>query len=716
VNSAVATPPETATCNVCGGEIPAGVPLGQCPRCLLDLALSCRSEVTGGEDDGAVLPDTGLETAFDFEILERIGQGGMGVVYRAHQRSLDRVVALKVIRMGDLASPEMLGRFRREAEMAAKLDHPDIVAIYQIGEREANPYLVMQLVEGASLAERLSEFDLPSKGTQVDRVQMRIARLIARVARAVHFAHERGVLHRDLKPSNILLDGEGNPHLTDFGIAKLLDHDAALTQTAELLGTPCYMAPEQAEGRAVSRGADIYSLGAVLYQLLSGRPPFGGQTPMEILRKVLEEDPPHPGLENPAVDLDLATICLKCLDKDPAHRYASALELAQDLERWSRREPILAREAGWLLRLRRWTMRNPAVAALIVTLTAGMLTTLALLRGANEEKTRKTIALDILRAESARQLQEIWSSPSAFFAIKSETLSTMAGMEVRDLAANEQRLAFALVVEGNPLDRALRVAPLLGELERRLSRLSDEPTRLDLRLYKDHSSAIEGFLKGEIDMVRLSAPELLRARARDPKIRPLITIRPAPGFNDSAVIFARKGAGIGSLADLRGKSLLLGSTHSTLSFWTKVALVDAGIRSGDLSKYRYIDRTNDVLPNGDESAAAVIGNPFSAMTPVEAVANGIYDAAVVREKRFREVAVELDLVALQRFQDSGEILAARGSLPVKITDAFQRAMLDLGDSRLQLGFLDSPARVRAATEDDLRETSSKLSAETSFGP
>src|SRR5213075_2538246 len=272
----------------------------------------------------------------------------------------------------------------------------------------------------------------------------RIARLIATVARAVDYAHSRGVLHRDLKPSNILLDLNDVAHLTDFGIAKLLDQDTQLTQTAELLGTLSYMAPEQAAGKPISRGADIYSLGAIFYELLTGRPPFSGAK-MDVLRQVIADDPPQPRAINGVIERDLETICLKCLDKDAARRYATALQLAEDLERWQRHEPILARQVGPITRLQRWTVRNPAVATLIVTLAIGMATTLALLARANEEKARKSIALDILRTESARQLQEVWNSGTPYFEIKSETLSTMAGMEVAGLINTEQRFTIALV-------------------------------------------------------------------------------------------------------------------------------------------------------------------------------------------------------------------------------------------------------------------------------
>jgi hypothetical protein len=343
-----------------------------------------------------------------------------------------------------------------------------------------------------------------------------------------------------------------------------------------------------------------------------------------------------------------------------------------------------------------------------------MAVVLALLARANEEKARKSIALDILRTESARQLQEIWISANSYFAIKSETLSAMAGMEVSRLTDGEHRFTIALVAEGNPLDRVLRVAPLVDQLENAMSSQGERPTRLDLRVYKNHSSAISDLVKGEIDFAQINLREFLRARQFDSGIQPLVTILPGPGFNDTAVIFTRKNTGIKTLGDLRGKSFLLGTGDSTMSFWTKVRLLQAGIHAGDLSKYRYTDRANDVLGGHVSEPAVAIGNPFSSMTPVEAVIAGVYDAAVVREKRFREVAVEQQLVALDRFEDSGDMLVARGKISADASRVFQTAVIGLNDSRSEQGLVAAPVRFRAATEEDLKEMSAKLETEVSF--
>ena len=694
------------------------VQFGLCPRCLIGLGLPAKSE---GEIEAAAGLDSGALTFgepsddFDYELLERIGRGGMGVVYRARQRSLDRIVALKKIAVGDSASQATLARFRREAEMAAKLDHPNIVSIIEVGEFQADPFLVMRLVEGDDLAARMPDLALPTdfKGADAYQAQTEIARLIATVARAVDFAHTRGVLHRDLKPSNILLDQEGRPHLTDFGIAKSLDQETGLTQTAELLGTLSYMSPEQAAGKATSKAADIYSLGAILYELLTRQRLFDGSK-MEVLQRVLEKEPTPPRDINPAIERDLATICLKCLDKNPVRRYASALALAEDLERWQRHEPILAREAGPVIRLQRWTTRNPSVATLLVTLSIGIVVSLTLLARANEEKFRKSIALDILRTESARQLQAIWNSTNSFSEIKSETLSAMAGMEVNNLTESEHRFTIALVADGHPLARVLRAAPMLSQFESSMSDLVAKPTRFDLRLYKDPVRAIEGLANGEVDFAQLNARQFVRARERDPQIKALIRILPPADHTETAVIFTKENSGIKSLSELRGRSILLAGSESTMSFWTKAALSHAGIHGIDLSKYRYIDRARDISGESTSTSAPPLASPHSLMTPVEAVMAGLYDAAVVRERRFKEVAAEQGLVALHRFTDSGDLLVARGDLPREMVGAFRRLILNQDSATTGPLVLSPSARFRPATEEDFNGVLANLGAEYGF--
>src|SRR5262245_50238201 len=295
----------------------------------------------------------------DYELLDEVGRGGQGVVFRARQKSLNRIVALKVIGLGQWATQTHLKRFRLEAEAAASLDHPCIVPIYEIGERDGQCYFSMKFVEGGQLDEVVKQTPISIR---------QAVELITKVARTVHYAHEHGILHRDIKPGNILLDGKGEPLLTDFGLARLVESESAVTRTVEVLGTPSYMSPEQTTGNKarLNNATDVYGLGAVLYQLLSGHPPFAGGTTYETIKLLLETEPRQPRLWNSKLDRDLSTICLKCLEKDPQRRYQSALAFAEDLERWVRHEPIQARRTGVIGRSKKWLQRNPTAAGIAV--------------------------------------------------------------------------------------------------------------------------------------------------------------------------------------------------------------------------------------------------------------------------------------------------------------------------------------------------------------
>ncbi|HEY1469123.1 MAG TPA: serine/threonine-protein kinase, partial [Candidatus Acidoferrum sp.] len=299
----------------------------------------------------------------DYELLEEVGRGGQGVVFRARQKSLNRTVALKVISLGQWASEAHVKRFRREAEAAARLDHPCIVPIYEVGERDGFCYFSMQFVEGGQLDQANSSAPMSIR---------RVVEFIAKIAHTVHYAHEHGILHRDIKPGNILLDERGEPHLTDFGLARLIETESTLTRTSDVMGTPSYMAPEQAAGNnaAVSGATDVYGLGAVLYHLLTGHPPFAGETTYKTIKLLLETQPRQPRLLNPEIGRDISTICLKCLEKDPQRRYSSALALAEDLEHWLKHEPIQAKRSGVFTHARKWVRRKPAIAALIAALVA----------------------------------------------------------------------------------------------------------------------------------------------------------------------------------------------------------------------------------------------------------------------------------------------------------------------------------------------------------
>jgi tetratricopeptide (TPR) repeat protein/tRNA A-37 threonylcarbamoyl transferase component Bud32 len=300
-------------------------------------------------DDGT--PQWAGQSFGDYELLGEIGRGGMGVVFKARQKGANRIVALKVLRTDPLGGKEQARRFRNEAEIVAGLDHPNIVPLYEVGEDAGHVWFSMKLIEGGSLDERLERFAADPRGA---------AGVVAAVARAVHHAHQRGVLHRDLKPSNILLGEDGRPYVSDFGLARRLEADGGLTQSGALVGTPSYMAPEQAAGQrsAITTATDVYGLGAVLYTLLAGRPPFQADAVVEMLVQVRQSEPEPPGKRNPKVDRDLETVCLKCLHKDPARRYQGAGDLAEDLECWLRDEPIQARRPGVAQRIVKWTRRH----------------------------------------------------------------------------------------------------------------------------------------------------------------------------------------------------------------------------------------------------------------------------------------------------------------------------------------------------------------------
>src|SRR6266481_5103852 len=375
-------------CRKCGAKIFSNAPEGLCTGCVLEAAIGIFSEapVAGVVDPGGPgkpsplgsnsPPDNKttpraaemLGELGDYELLEEIGRGGQGVVFRARQKSLNRTVALKVFSLGQWASKAHVKRFRREAESAASLEHPGIVPIHEVGERDGSCYFSMQFIEGGQLDEVVRREPMPIR---------RAAELIAKVARTVQYAHERGILHRDIKPGNILLDANGEPHLTDFGLARLVEHGSTVTGSLEVMGTPSYMAPEQAVGNnaAVSRATDVYGLGAVLYELLTGHPPFAGATTYETIHLLLDSEPRQPRLWNRKIDRDLSAVCLKCLEKNPRYRYSSALELAEDLERWLWHEPIRAKRSGFFTHARKWVQRNPTIAALItlsIVLAAGL--------------------------------------------------------------------------------------------------------------------------------------------------------------------------------------------------------------------------------------------------------------------------------------------------------------------------------------------------------
>jgi eukaryotic-like serine/threonine-protein kinase len=370
------------SCPKCGTILDGQGVGGLCAKCLLLSGL----EPAGVPPEPDEPARQQIRYFGDYELLEEVASGGMGVVYKARQKSLNRVLAIKLLLFGKFSHPDFVKRFRAEAAAAASLQHPNIVAIHEVGEHDGQPYFSMDFVEGSNLAEAVREHPLPPK---------QAALYLKIIADAIHFAHTKGVLHRDLKPSNVLLDQFDQPRITDFGLAKQLHEESQLTITGQVLGSPGYMPPEQASGRRDALGppSDVYSVGAILFHLLTGRPPFVSDSVPEVLQQVLRAEPVSPRLLNPGVPRDLETICLKCLEKESQRRYHTARELSEELTRFLRDEPIRARPIGSAGRLWRWARRHPA--------TAGLSAAVLLMLGA-VAVTSTVAAVRISRAERGR--------------------------------------------------------------------------------------------------------------------------------------------------------------------------------------------------------------------------------------------------------------------------------------------------------------------------
>ncbi len=395
--------PETAHCENCGRAAVSDLAAGLCPNCLLRTAI----ESGVGRALAPMLPK--LRYFGDYELLEEVARGGMGVVYRARQVSLERTVAVKMMRPGLLATEAEIQRFHTEAKTAAGLQHPNIVAIHEVGEFDGLHYFSMDFVEGPSLAELVHEKALsPAEA----------ARYVQILAETVQYAHSRGILHRDLKPSNVLVDASGRPRVTDFGLARPLAGDSGGSLGGAVAGTPAYMAPEQAGGeqRRLGPATDVYALGAILYELLTGHPPFRGATQMETVRMVLEKEPVSPRALNSEVGRELEAVCLKCLRKEPGQRYGSAAELAEELVRLRPVSPGLARSKGWS----GWKLAVAVVAVLAL-----LLTVWAVMR--NERGERKPSARVARPAMLATPVVKALARPSGGTEADSVTLDAGSG-------------------------------------------------------------------------------------------------------------------------------------------------------------------------------------------------------------------------------------------------------------------------------------------------
>jgi len=706
----------SSTCPRCETPLTGDESAGGCPRCLSTALLS-----------NVPVPETRLIRDIGaYELLEEIGRGGMGVVYKARQKSLNRTVALKMVHNWHSASSDTFARFRIEAEAAAKLAHPNIVPTYQIGEWDGQPFFSMKLIPGAKPGRKYRDLALVPLGDKSDakatprptrEAQARIATLLAKVARAVHFAHQHGIIHRDLKPNNILIDAEGEPHLSDFGLAKLIEQDSGLTRTNEVLGTPAYMAPEQATGKVVSSAVDVYSLGAILYELLTGQPPLRGKTPLETLRMVVEQEAVPPTTVNSSADPELAAICLKCLEKDPTRRYGTALDLAEDLERWIRHEPIQAKRASSFTRSIRWTRRNPVGASLILTLCGALLGALVFLKIVSVEKNKTAAVLsEVERAgqTNARllsltvsmlheQLEGLWlSSDREVLHISSEQLAALSGLPIIEVAkkATIERYKFGLSANESPVADSQKYAMFLATLEQRMSERRGRPVRIDLHIFKFKEGRVQALVTNGLDLARMGPVYYLRTKQQHPGIQALVTMEvPAK----TALFFTRTNTGIQSLAGLKGRRVAFGDHSAGITFGGLLKLTDSGLAGKDLAEYVFIDSRTEFIEEiqelGYEAALKRRTWLHSTADVIEEVVNGRYDAGVTTlrafEKNRRRGLVE---IPGSQFERTPSDWVARENLPSDVARDFIEVLTAFHNEPSLLQLPDRPSGFIVVTE------------------
>jgi len=649
-------PSAVTTCPTCGSTALADAIAGQCPRCLIGMTLSEEDELPTTNASGDL-----VQRQFGEYLLGRqIGAGGMGVVYEARRLSDGQAVALKLVRDFHVASPMLLRRFTIEAEAAARLDHPHIVRIHDIGESEGHPFFAMDLVEGENLNTWLARRE--SSGPKT------IASLMATVARAVQHAHSRGVLHRDLKPGNILIDANGEPHLTDFGLAKILqqdsdEHGPATLTTSGAPGTPSYMSPEQISGAEAGSASDIYGLGAVLYALLTGRPPFQGATPLELFKQIVEQPPSRPRSLNASVPPDLETICLKCLEKDPRHRYVSAGALAEDLESFAAGKAIRATSPTLAHRSHQWMRRNPVGTALMASLCLGLIVAFALLKIVNDQRREMELDRDQTFDEGMQKISQIWSDPATrSVTISARELAILAGRKSVDSRGAQHQLTFGVNADDGPSSMAQRYARLLGGFQDQMQRELGEKTVFHLRLLKRFNRNEETLIRGEVDFLVVGAVEFLRAEQAAAGI-----VAVARAINSrEGVVFARTN-GATKLPDLLGRSLVLPDPDLSLTVWAKARLVEAGLRRRGFSSI------TNIMDQGIEAGTTVV----SASEAIDRVLRGDWDAGVTHRGQFERYR-HLGLIELDSFPETPNVLAARAGLDARLIAAL-RKVLDARD-------------------------------------
>jgi serine/threonine protein kinase/ABC-type phosphate/phosphonate transport system substrate-binding protein len=634
-------------CGQCGLPIPTDSEGGFCPKCLLGMGIEGTDE-DGGESgtggntwenrDGRGRSSEGRQRASeegnvfvfhpgvrigDYELLTKIGEGAMGVVCKARQVSLNRLVAVKMLRPEALGSPELVDRFLREAAAMGRMEHPNIVKIYEAGDFEGPPIICMQLIEGTRLDKHIAEAGLacpagwPAEERRAERRQAVAVRMMAKLAGAVHYAHERGVLHRDIKPSNILIDAAGEPYLSDFGVAKLLGPlHVRITQSKAVVGTLKYMSPEQASGESelLTVAADVYSLGVVFYEMLTGQPPIQGENVVQIINRVLTQEPKNPTKVQPGVDPELATIAMKCLEKHPRRRYASAGAMAEDLERWLHRQRIRVPQTGVWDLVRKRIERNPALALAEASVFVLLIAVIGMLgkivSGQRVEERRLQANAERLQ----KRIGELGTNQARFGIFTSEDRRTLLRKEPLAFRSDQLPLAFAVHTHESPVKMVPAFSPILERLEVEL----DRP--IELRVYKDFQDVIGAMTNGEVQVARLGPVSYVLARAAQPKLV-LLAQQVHRGTNRMyGLLFTRVGSGIRSVADLRGQKVAFGDEESTFG-WTLAcaALYSHGICQTNLGGHQHFkshDQVRDaVLTDRLFAAGAANSNVVAKASP-----------------------------------------------------------------------------------------------------
>jgi serine/threonine protein kinase len=721
---------ENIHCSTCGAITPSGMVMGQCPKCLLGLG------VTASEDSTNTQPPRCFA---GYELVHQIGRGGMGVVYEARQTRLNRTVALKMILSDESCSPTMRRRFFIEAEAVARLDHPNIVPLYEVGEFEGAQFLSMKLIQGESLRKKMArgELGLPKNGellgkASVAHQEKKIGRLVATLAHAIHHAHGHNVVHRDLKPGNILLDAGHTPYVTDFGLAKILDSDQSqLSGRTEMMGTLAYMSPQQVRSDAVSPATDIYSLGVILYELLAGQLPFHGVTPNETLRLIETQPPRRLRLQNRFIHPDLEIICLKCLEKEPRNRYVSAAELAEDLERWLANQTIKAKPAGCFVHLHRWIKRNPLgttlILSLMLTLFAVFLTCIQLSKNAQLEAENSAYMYN--RWVIATEL--LWKSPQkTSLTMPAEEIARVRGRHSPNLA-NAIRLILEVNITENPVAQAQAFAPLLDYLQNTMgavrppvgwARLGHwfkswfshrqpwqlaQPVAFDLKFCKYSSLSFHEIAAGQAHFQRLGAVGYERARELDSNVLALVQ----EDAGKEAVIFVRQDSPITNLVQFAGRSFAFGDTNSTINLWAKVHLVKAGVqgtnqpdRGRNLKHYKVFDElpvygVTDFL---DENAGGLnLPVSISNMEAARSVLEGEFDGAVLQRRYFDHLKWRKPgLREIFSFTITPNVYVARADLDPAIVRAFREAMISLNNPALLVKLPIKPPIQRFQVPDE----------------